>query len=164
MRHRATGAVHIMQSWLPVTGSINSPRHSRELSQEQKEMMSQIRVKARLPHGSKVHPANRAKGRTGDKLQHMPGVHPGNTLPTSMSKTCAGDRAGYRDIPNADQGQTAFPGLTWNLAPRRRGMELWWSLRWGSSGPLAHIGVPGTGACLIFLLMWSFKRPLAFVL
>lgn len=89
-------------------------RHSREISQEQKEMIPQIGLKARLQHGSKIHPANRAKGRTGDgdKLQYMPGVHPGNTLPISVSKTHAGDRAGDRDIPNAAQALTGFPSLS----------------------------------------------------
>jgi len=112
MGHTPTGAMHMMQSRVLVTGYINSPGHSRELSQQQKEIMPQIGLKAKLQHGSKVHPANRAKSRTGDKLQHMHGVHPRNTLPTSMSKIHAGDRAGDRDIPNAAQAQTGFPGLS----------------------------------------------------
>lgn len=100
---------------------------TQEGAQQQKEMMPQIGLKARLQHGSKVHPPKRDKGRTGDKLQYMPGIQPGNTLPTSMSKTHAGDRAGDRDIPSTTQSQTRFPGQSRNGAPRPKAQS--------SSGP-----------------------------
>lgn len=51
MKHSPRGAVHIRQSWMLVTGSIISPKHHRELSQEQKDMMPQIGLKEKLQHG-----------------------------------------------------------------------------------------------------------------
>lgn len=84
-------------------------------------MMPQIKLKASLQHGSEVHPASLAKGRTGDTLQCVPGAHLGNIVLRSTSKACAGDKIGKTDMPNSAQAQTAFTARHMEQVP-------WWRL------------------------------------